>query len=522
VESPVHILVSLLLPSLLGASPSEPPRISGQPTALAALAYRETTVRIDGHGFGQPRAGRRVKFRYGRKWYKVRSVSKKVVHWDDRRIILRHPRTLVVDEAYVTTENGDSIPRSVDSYAYDWFEMLPGRFHPTQIAHDPAGRVWIHAQFQKDFHFLDVRRGVVKVEIPFGPDVHPFAMLNNGAWYRTRTSATGEDITVDDEGVVYLAQSGYTYDAPLPNHSRIVRHDPNAPAEARTRVYNVPGDNNHVWGLEWDRERRRLWFLSNRNRHGPAKLTSFDPDAIAWDNEFDFSTSLDHQICPPGGPDDGCYREYALPDRVFMAAHVAIDHAGFVWYTAYWGTGSTRAGRTEIGRLDPETGEVRSFPVPDSKGSTMPMIGAGPWDIEVAPNGDIVYTESFDGHLGRFDISRVDDAACQSLDDALQNPCIVEISPSGDHGTSYRIHSIDHDARGNVWFGHQNAQPDNLDSLSYVTPEADQVVHLPPMAPYAASGVFTAAGISINHGTGEIWFSESNLNRRIGRLRPLN
>src|SRR6185436_15006113 len=101
--------------------------------------------------------------------------------------------------------------------------------------------------------------------------------------------------------------------------------------------------------------------------------------------------------CAAGAPDDGCYHRYLLPETSHWPGHMAIDGQGFVWYTAAFGN--------RIGRLDPETGEVLEFPLPAPLGQSalVQEFGAGPWQLAIAPNGDIYFNEFFDATLSRFD-----------------------------------------------------------------------------------------------------------------------
>src|SRR5436853_4269554 len=82
-------------------------------------------------------------------------------------------------------------------------------------------------------------------------------------------------------------------------------------------------------------------------------------------------------------------REYLLPHKNpdAFAHDPAVGADGIVWFADQHGS--------YIGRLDPETGEVKEFPTPTPN--------SGPHGIIVAPDGMVWYTGNAAGRIGRLD-----------------------------------------------------------------------------------------------------------------------
>lgn len=357
---------------------------------------------------------------------------------------------------------------------------------------------------------------VIGLPIPKPPNPGPFAttLFND---HRTQTSTLGEDIIVDPQGRVWFSQGGgYLYQGIHPNHSRIVSFDPEGVPGQKYRVYNIPGNWNEVMGLAWDSVRGRLWFTEGGLVTGN-KLVSFNPERVPYDNNFDFSQPLDHLICAPGAPDDDCFHVYTLPSGQLQPAHVIVDGSGFVWYTGYWSN--------SLGRLDPNSGEVDIYPLPDAIGQSDPVIfvGSGPWQILLSPdNGDIVFNEFFDSTIDRFRITRIGDPACLSLNAEGRNPCIDELVVPNADLVNEQVHSIAYDSDGNLWFTQHGPDEAGTNvSVGFVTADWENVVRLPPLSLFQGEGGAASAGIAINHSSGEIWFAEF-FRQRIGRLRKVN
>ena len=505
------ILSAVALAAAQVAAPDAVPTVSNR----AVATFSEGEVEIHGSGFGSPAAGHDLLFQSGANWRAVASTDPLVQIWEDDRIVAILPAGAPSGRLWVRTPSGRSAKVEIHVFDYRSYDIPPTsgtNALPLSVEVDHQGRVWVNQEFHLEFQMLDIGTGVVTgLPIPKPPNPGPFASTIFGD-HRTQTSALGEDVLVDPHGRVWFTQGGgYLYSGIHPNHSRVVCYDPAAPAGSEWRVYNVPGDWNEVMGLAWDPLREWVWF-TNGGLDSGAKIAGFDPEKIPFDNHFDFSTSLLHQVCTPGAPTDPCYHVYFLPNPTAQPAHLLVDGQGMVWYTAYWG----RA----IGRLDPTTSAVTEYPVPDPVSTTPPsfIVGAGPWEIVQAPNGDIVFNEFFDATISRFDVSRADDPACQQLDPGGRNPCIRErIIPAADHEKE-QVHSLAYDLEGNLWYTiHTEDDPALNGSLGFLTADGSTLTRLPPLSRFAGAGAASAAGVAVDPVSGDVWFCEF-WRKRIGRL----
>lgn len=403
---------------------------------------------------------------------------------------------------------------AAEHFAYDHFAIPggPGRVSPPlAIAIDARHRVWIHQEYHSALHVLDPATGAITrfdIPVPEGPG--PFATgLYGGA--PTFVSELGEDILVTPDGRVWLTQGGgFLYRGPLPNRSRIVAFDPPdvAPPDGRFRAYTVPGDRNEVKGIEWDPDRRWIWF-SEGGAGGGARLTSFDPERMTPDGD---GSGTGPGRCAPGGSPHDCFLSFPLPDPGAQPAHVRIDRDGYVWTTGSWSNA--------VYRLDPGTGEVIAYPLPASRSEApeADAVGACPWQLRIGPDGDVYFNEFFDASIGRLDASRAEDPACTRLDEAGRNPCIDELVVAEALRAGLRIHSIAFDARGRLWFTEHGDSDGSIATLGFVTPDWREVVRLAPLAGFPGVRAPSSAGIAIDPVTGDVWFAEF-WRGRIGRLR---
>lgn len=479
-------------------------------------AIREAPLTIAGEGFGQAGPGSALIVHAGERRISIPSTSEAVLHWDDAKIILAIDAAARSGALRVRTPQGVSALSLVEVYQYEWFDIPPTpgtNAVPLSIAIDDRRQVWINQEFHLAFQRFDPATGVVQgLSIPRPPDPGPFATTLFRD-HRTQMSMLGEDVLVDPRGRVWFSQGGgYLYSGEHPNHSRVVCYDPDAEPGAQWRIYNMPGDWNEIIGLAWDEARGRMWVAQGGLEAGP-KIASFDPERIPFDNHYDFSRSLLHQICEEGQPTEDCYRVYRLPERSLQPAHLLVDRRGLVWYTAFWGN--------RIGVLDPDTGRVIEYPLPPAIGLGDPvwLVGSGPWQIVEAADGDIIFNEYFDSTIGRFDANRLFDPACRSLDAQGRNPCIREwVVPEVDL-RDQTVHSIAFDARGRLWFTQDATKDTATDaSLGFITADGRQVVRLPSLGHFPADAVNASTGIAIDRATGEIYFCEFQ-RKRLGRLR---
>jgi streptogramin lyase len=308
---------------------------------------------------------------------------------------------------------------------------------------DQSGDLWSMGEFSDSAGHVD--NGVTKhYEAPLrrklqtrasdglvtARKVAPFATRNG----RSSNTVFGERV-IEAAGDIWFTQGGLDRDTGEPNHSRILRYDPqgtDSPAtldDDRMCAYNVPGDNNTVTGIAYDGN--RIWFAEAQTR----ALTSFDPDEVPCENLLDFDdpaavAASAHRYCTAPGQ-AGCFRKVDVSGSFIQLAHLVIDPwEQAIWFTEYYAGG--------IGRYDLRTGAVQRFQLPAP--TRFGWFESAPWQIRV-DDRYVYFTEYGDGDLGRFDKTRPR-ANCVARDAAGANPCIDELHlPLPVYGLS--VHSMD-------------------------------------------------------------------------------
>jgi virginiamycin B lyase len=87
-------------------------------------------------------------------------------------------------------------------------------------------------------------------------------------------------------------------------------------------------------------------------------------------------------------PATGALREFRLPDSGARPRRLIVDAGGAVWYTNY--------AQGKLGVLDPKTGHVREFASPGGD-------RAAPYGIAITPDGHIWYDEAGTSRVIEFD-----------------------------------------------------------------------------------------------------------------------
>lgn len=482
---------------------------------LEIAGYQGGKMEIHGHGLGSPVATSFLMFRSGTRTHVLPSASPNITIWTDHRIQVTLPEDTPSGRVVVANLGGVSAPANVEVFAYDWFDIPPTpgtNASPLSIAVDDQQRVWVNQEFQRAFQRLDLQTEVVTglpYPMPAGPG--PFAstiFLD----HQTHMSVLGEGVIVDPYGRVWFTQGGGSlYSGIHPNHSRVICVLPDEPGGPAFRVYNVPNDWNEVVGLAWDPVREWIWFAEGSLASG-SRIVGFDPELIPWDNDFDFSTSLQHQVGTPGLETDPVFHYFDVPNPGAHAAHILVHSNGDLFFTEFWG----RA----IGRLQPFSGGFTSYPVPATISRANPsfIVGAGPWQILEAPNGDVIFNEFFDATITRFDISRADDAAAQQLDAQGLNPAMTDYVVPRYDARHEQLHSIAYDAEGRLWYTLHTADEPDLDAaVGYLTPDWNHMTRFSPMGPTAGDRAWSAAGIALDPTSGNLFLAEF-WRKRIGRL----
>jgi len=398
---------------------------------------------------------------------------------------------------------------------------------PLSIALDDEGNAWILGEFHSELQLLSVSDSVLATRhiwIPQNPKAHPFANRHGAP---SQNSTLGESVIVDGRGRVWLSEGGGYLVREGKNYSRVVSYDPGS---GNFRAYNLPGNRNEAMGLLWDEPRGLVWVaesgmfaardempsdLSNDDAKAGA-LLAFDPENLPHDNDFLWDRPLDEMLCAEPSPNpEGCFARYELPDGALAPAQLASDPSGAIWFTLFWGAA--------IGRLDPETGEVLVYPLAAGVGTDprAKIVGPGPWDIAVSPDGEyLVWGEFFDSTISRLPLARALDSTCHSLHDG-RNPCVEEMRITSADLESQRLHSIAFDRFGNLWFTQFSfpVMPSAPNSIGFVTANWSRVALLDP-SEVNPDGEASYAGIAIDRETGDIWVAEF-LPPGVGRLRPV-
>ncbi len=509
-------------------------------------------VLVRGQGFGTPSSNAYIEVKRnvsGAYWRRVDSSAALI--WRDDLIVVVADRQVAGGDIKVHTAAGwSAVTPITQAYEFTSTPVLSDngaqRF-PLALTVGIGQQVWINSEFHNEFFQMltpSTPSSINPLNIPHPAGCGPFALASQtcslDGSHSTNTSARGEDVLVDPSWKVWFTQgggvgwAGGTSAGPT-DHSRVLRFDP---FTIQWRVYSVPGNRNGVNGIAFDQTRGRMWFTSDAHDGTPAKLTSFNPDSVAY-NADDFSSS---QVCGAGQPDAACYHEYSLGTQSLVVPHVAVDAGGYVWFTGFWKS----TGTNEIGRLNPTTGVVDHFPLSSSIQCPCPeaplyagdpnlyccndealYVGSGPWSLQVAPDGDIVFNEFYDNTLSRFDVAQLTSpTACRSLIGG-QNPCVTEIvAPETRMRALHEIHSASFDADGNYWFSHSQRDPNTSPDLipevpvlmGYVKPSWTEVVTLPPLSTVTFEAKGSIAGISVDPLTDDVWLAMST-RHAIGRLR---
>lgn len=384
---------------------------------------------------------------------------------------------------------------------------------PNAIAVGPDSTVWINDEFQT--HIKQVAPGeppvVSATRIPQASGPGIFAVPEQ----RTTYNVMGEDIAVDaTDGSVWFQQGGaYFYSGGVRNTSRIVRYQP---ATQAFSCYNVPEDNAEVGGVVVDHARGMAWYteasLTKGNAIGGFSLTDAVSDCL-WDPYTAPPTpSCATQRVP------GCHERFALPQANSSPMGLVLDGNGDVWFTEYVGN--------RIGRVDPDTGVITELPLPPPIARQGPgaYVGAGPFDIDIDPNGNLWVTEQFDATISMIRPSLMATNDCTRLDALQRNPCLTEVWVGSNGLDNQTVSYLSAGLDGLIWFtisanqaGLSTLPPvtgDNISTIGIVsTTQANAVALIPPLP-----GVLNISGIAQDRITREVWFGEYSA-RQIARLR---
>ena len=94
---------------------------------------------------------------------------------------------------------------------------------------------------------------------------------------------------------------------------------------------------------------------------------------------------------PSGAATRVIYTEYDLPRETIEPHDVIVDAGGMVWYSSF--------GEQNLGRLDPRTGKVTEFPIPEHK----PGFPTGLLGLRSDPEGNLWFGNMYQATIARFD-----------------------------------------------------------------------------------------------------------------------
>ncbi len=482
-----------------------PPPVINEPVVATYVAGE---ISLTGIGLGAIDDDRAITITDERGATVILPASSSVLLWEDGAVRLQLPPEVHSGSMVVTVNGASSAPLPLRVFEYTSSAVPATRGSvalPLALDVGSDGRLWVNEEFHREIKSFSPGDPPVGTIVPI-PQASPpgiFASDANGSDSRTPVTIAGEDINVAADGSVWFTEGGmYLYDGANYNSSRIIRYDP---AQNAFSCYNVPTDNAQVTGVAVDSARGIVWYTEAALFDGNA-IGSFRPQDAVSDCNWSPDAGPRTPLCA-ASPVPGCHDRVSLPREISSPMQLALDAAGSVWFTEYWGNA--------IGRLDPGTAQIDEFPLPPPTVRTGPGIyaGSGPFALAFDDRGDLWVAEEFDGAISRLRPSHQSSNDCLRLDSANKNPCIEEMYVASDGYDEVTTHTVAIGNDGVVWFGLTDNVNDTA-RLGFIdTTRADAVVLLPIMA-----DVQNISGVVQDRASGDVWFGQFS-DRRIGRLR---
>ncbi len=337
--------------------------------------------------------------------------------------------------------------------------LRPATGSPLDVTFDSLGDIWQVGEFStaiasvQNGELTDFDTPIDQTWDPglgvFEP-VTPYAFSGDGTDTATSMSELGERVIDTGSAIWYTQGGGFFYSGSFPNHSRLVRFDyadaddPTDPAEGLMCALEVPGNNNQVIGVAYDKGNNRVWFTESRPGRASALDWFVDDGSIPCDNDLDYSNqgAVDAVAAANQCATDtqtACLHEISLPPSAGAAGQITVDPwSGYVWFVDYTGH--------VLNRYPLGGGTVQSFPLPATMETPL-LYGGFPWQIRADANA--VYVNLYkDNQLLRFN-KDMPATTCERLR-AGENPCISELLLPM-FGPDVRTHSIAL-AGGKLWF----------------------------------------------------------------------
>ena len=456
--------------------------------------------------------------------YDIASTDQRIAVWTDVQIVAKLPAELVRAHATVlgpTDRSAHLAVRYFTHKSYDTSAAAGPNGPPAHIAIDPAGRVWVNPEFKRNYYYYDPASDAVVGALYPEPMDKPFRTCFGWNCVQCTSAQGGEAIVIDDRGRIWMPESGPALGPPR-DHGRIVMYDP---PNHQIRVYDLPGDQNGLFGITWDAARRRVWVAQTDSlAYGiGSALVSFDPERVPFEtfswtpsstpglpvqtvqSTFAFATTatcdtdstgmygtcsnapthacqsvedcVDAQlICSPGTLDDsGCFHEYRV--GIYQPAHLVVHPDGHVWFAEY-----AMAFGSHLGRLDPSSGGVELFPLapaPYAPGEIplqlLSYVVLAPWDIQVAADGS---------------------------------------HPPMTHLSEGRLLTVAFDRQRNIWF--DQGYLDRRDKF-HLWPPVLALTNDSGVATIAYHGI--GGVVAVDPRSGDIWATDY-IGRRLNRLHP--
>lgn len=181
---------------------------------------------------------------------------------------------------------------------------------------------------------------------------------------------------------------------------------------------NLAVHGTDIWFDDFNND--LLWRYDTTGT-GDAAFTQFpvvEPDDVVIDNAGDaWFTAADDQSVNRLDPDTGLVQRFPVPNGLSpLEITIATDRQ--IWFTS-------RFSPQGIGRLDPTTGIVTTFPVGETPSTGDP----GPFGIAAGTNGAVWFTQEIRGNVARIDNQGV---ITEGKTVKGSGPVGVVVAPNGD------------------------------------------------------------------------------------------
>ena len=265
---------------------------------------------------------------------------------------------------YISVMHGNKIAR-FDTHTQTFHEWdLPAGAQPHGLLVDHNGQVWYTGNGNGTIGHLDPATGkVVEHKAPSGGDPHTLVLADQGViWFTVQGGNRLGRLDTQTGSISEFKAAGHPYGLALDKAGNVWFCE--ISAGKLGKLDPKTGTISEVT-LESGSQPRRMATAPDGSLwatlYGKGTLLHVDPVAAKIMHEYVF----------PGGPHSGPYA-------------VTVDSAGIVWANEF--------ATDTVVRLDPQTGQMRSFPLPSK--------GVGIRKMIVDAEGRLWYMGSHNGRLG--------------------------------------------------------------------------------------------------------------------------